>query len=106
MFLDFCRSPFEVVSFMGELFGRSRTTELFLLLCQVSPTLFYRFDVLAQEHNIYKVETASWQEWIFVCLCPFPGNFLMSTLMKGLWPASGGAGWRCLHCWNGSASLD
>jgi len=31
------RSPFEVVSFMGELFGR--------------------FDVLAQEHNIYKVET-------------------------------------------------
>lgn len=31
------RSPFEVVSFMGELFGR--------------------FDVLAQEYNIYKVET-------------------------------------------------
>lgn len=67
---------------------------LFFSYCFVKfqQPFFYRFDVLAQEHNIYKVETASWQGWIIVCLWVFVlfgvSLSVISTSMKGLWPAS------------------
>ena len=65
-----------------------------------------RFDVLAQEFNIYKVETVSWNDELETTV--FPGS-----VKGGLWFVSAVSdvtfwsfspihrGWRRLHSWNG-----
>ena len=87
-FLDFCRSPFEVVSFMGELFGRSRTV-LFLLLRQVSATLFLQVwcaSTRAQYLQGRDCILARMDHCMSLSLCPVRGFFVCDV--KGLGPAS------------------